>query len=86
MTEHTLYVNMMIWHTQKYIFSESSWSKDPTGTMPKTNNTGWANYTVWNIKIIMHFRQPRYPLFAIIIIMESKDITFEHLSKEHYFG
>ena len=32
-----------------YIFSESSQSKDSTGTVPKPNDTGYANYTGWNI-------------------------------------
>ena len=42
--------------TQKYIFSESAQSKDSTGTVPKPNNTEWANYTGRNIKINMYFR------------------------------
>ena len=75
---------MNIWNTQKYIFSESSQSKDSTGIVSKPNNTGWENYTGWNIKIIMHFRQPQHPLLSIIISMESKEKI--SLSKEHYFG
>ena len=46
---------------KKYIFSESSQSKDSTGTAPKMSDTGCANYTGWHIKIIMHFRQLKYP-------------------------
>ena len=45
----------------KYMFSESSQSKDSTGPVPKPNDTGCANSTGWNIKIIMHFCQPQCP-------------------------
>ena len=31
------------------IFSENSQSKNSTGTVPKPNDTGCANYTGWNI-------------------------------------
>ena len=41
--------------------SNNSQFKDSTGTVPKPNDTGCANYTGWNIKIIMHFHQPQHP-------------------------
>ena len=52
--------------------------------MPKPNDTGCANYTGWNIKIIMHFRQPQHTLLAIVITLESKEKI--SLLKEHYLG
>ena len=36
------------------MFSENSQSKDSTGTVPKPDDAGCANYTGWNIKIINH--------------------------------
>ena len=56
------------------MFSESSQSKGSTGTVPKPNDAGCANYTGWNIKIIMHFRQPQHPYTcSLIITIESKE-------------
>ena len=45
LTEHTFYYEHLT-HINVYIFfSESSQSKDSTGTVPKPNDTGRANYT-----------------------------------------
>ena len=46
--EHTLYYEHLT-HIE-VILSESSQSKDSTGTMPEQNDTECANYTGWNIK------------------------------------
>ena len=95
LTEHTIVMN--IWRKKRYIFSGSLQSKDSTGTVPKPNDTGCANYTGWNMKMIMHlvnlnmpldftfvFHQKHYTLTcSLIITMESKkDSTL----KEHYWG
>ena len=57
----------------KYIFSESTHSKDSTGTVPKSNDTGYANYTGWNIKMIMHSVNLNTLTCSLIITIESKE-------------
>ena len=37
------------------------------------NDTGWENYTGWNIKIIMYFCQPQHALLASITTVDSKE-------------
>ena len=70
LTEQTLY-NEHLKHIKVYIF-ESSQSKDSSCTVPKPNNTGCANYTGWNIKIIMYFVNLNTLTCGLIITMENK--------------
>ena len=52
--------------------------------MPKPNDTRCANYTGWNIKIIMHFRQLQHPYLKLNHFDEKQRKT--SLLKEHYWG
>ena len=71
LTEHTLYYERWT-HIKVPIFSESLQSKDSIGTVTKPNDTGCANYTEWNIEMIMHFCQIQHPHLYLNITMESK--------------